>query len=170
MLRLERVTAVGLAAALVTFVACSGGETAQQETGGGEMASTAMAESTEMAEGHAMEEAGEMQQEQGAELPAGVTEEMVSQGKEVYAGAGLCYVCHGAEGKGMPGLGANLTDAEWVHSDGSFEGIVQTVMNGVESGKSTTGTAMPAKGGSGISDEQVKAVSAYVYKLSRGSE
>ncbi|UCF19698.1 MAG: c-type cytochrome [Gemmatimonadota bacterium] len=167
MIRQERVAALGLAAALVALVACSGGETAQQETGGGEMASTAMAESTEMAEGHAME-TGEM--EQGKELPAGVTEEMISQGKEVYTGAGLCYVCHGGEGKGMPGLGADLTDGKWVHSDGSFEGIVQTVMNGVDSGKSTSGTAMPARGGSGITDEQVKAVSAYVYKLGHGDE
>ena len=168
MLRLERLSAFGLAAALVAFVACSGGETAEQEAAGGEMASTPTAETTAMAEAGEMGETGGMQ-EQGVELPEGVTEEMVSQGKEVYAGAGLCYVCHGAEGKGMSALGADLTDAEWVHSDGSFEGIVQTVMNGVEASKSTSGTAMPAKGGSGITDEQVKAVSAYVYKLSQGS-
>lgn len=167
MLRLERLSALGTAAALVAFVACSGGETAEQEAAGGDMASTPVEESTAMAEAGDMAEAGGMQ-EQGVELPEGVTEEMVSQGKEVYAGAGLCYVCHGAEGKGMPGLGADLTDAEWIHSDGSFEGITQTVLNGVESGKSTSGTAMPAKGGSGITDEQVKAVSAYVYKLSKG--
>jgi mono/diheme cytochrome c family protein len=100
-------------------------------------------------------------------LPEGVTMEMVNQGKEVYAGAGLCYVCHGAEGQGMPGLGANLTDEEWTHGDGSFDALVETVMNGVDSGASTTGTAMPAKGGSGISDEQVREVAAYVWTLSR---
>jgi cytochrome c oxidase cbb3-type subunit 3 len=156
-----------LAAALVAFVACSGGETAEQEAAGGEMASTPTPEATAMAEAGEMAETGGMQ-EQGVELPEGVTEEMISEGKEVYAGAGLCYVCHGAEGNGMPGLGANLNDGDWTHSDGSFEGIVETVMNGVESSKSTSGTAMPAKGGSGITDEQVKAVSAYVYKLSQG--
>ncbi len=90
---------------------------------------------------------------------------MVNQGKTVYAGSGLCYTCHGANGEGVQGLGANLTDDEWLHSDGSFDGIVETVMNGVDTGASSTGTPMPPKGGSGISDEQVRAVSAYVWTI-----
>jgi mono/diheme cytochrome c family protein len=90
---------------------------------------------------------------------------MVNQGKEIFAGAGLCNVCHGADGTGMPGLGANLTDDQWLHSDGSYQGIIQTVTSGVEASSSSTGTAMPPKGGSGITDDQVKAVAAYVYTL-----
>ncbi len=145
--------ALGMALGLVAFVACSGGEAGSQEAASG---AAAEAQETAAAEG-----------EQQMELPEGVTMEMVNQGKEVYAGAGLCYVCHGAEGQGMPGLGANLTDDEWTHGDGSFDALVETVMNGVDSGASTTGTAMPAKGGSGISDEQVREVAAYVWTLSR---
>ncbi len=79
-------------------------------------------------------------------------------------------MCHGPEGKGVPNLGANLVDSEWVHSDGSLAGIAETIMKGVEASKSKTGTAMPAKGGSGITDEQVKAIAAYVYALSKGSK
>ena len=142
--------AMGLALALTACAACSGGEGGSQEAASGAMAETPAAE------------AG-----QQMELPEGVTMEMVNQGKDVYAGAGLCYVCHGAEGQGMPGLGANLTDGEWVHGDGSYESLIATVMNGVDSGVSTTGTAMPAKGGSGITDEQVKQVAAYVWTLSQ---
>jgi mono/diheme cytochrome c family protein len=151
--RKNAVIVLGLAVSMVAFIACSGGGAGEQEAAAGETAESVMAEG------------GEMQQE--AELPEGVTAEMVAQGKEAYAGAGLCYVCHGAEGQGMPGLGANLTDAEWTHSDGSYEAIAETIMNGVDSGASTTGTAMPPKGGSGITEEQVKQVAAYVFTLGK---
>lgn len=99
------------------------------------------------------------------EMPAGVTAAMVEEGKTLYAGAGICYTCHGPDAKGVPGLGPNLTDAEWLHSDGSYEAMVTQIMQGVSATESTTGVAMPAKGGSAITDDQVKAVAAYVYSL-----
>ncbi len=157
MLRKDAVVALGLALGLVTFVACSGGEAGGQEAES-EAAAEAPSAETPMAEG------GEMQQEM--ELPEGVTMEMVNQGKEIYASAGLCSVCHGAEGEG--GVGANLKDDEWLHSDGSYEGVVQTVMSGVDAGESSNGTPMAERGGSGITDEQVRAVAAYVWTLGRG--
>lgn len=143
-----------MAFGFLAFVACAGGEAGSQEGAAGAAAETGAAAAS--AEG-----------QQEMELPEGVTAEMVSQGREVYAGAGRCYVCHDAEGQGMPGLGANLTDDEWAHSDGSFDALVQTIMNGVDSSASTTGAPMPAKGGSGITDEQVRQVAAYVWTLSR---
>jgi mono/diheme cytochrome c family protein len=151
------VTLIGLAG----FVACGGGEASEQQGSSGDAASSEMAKPATTDEGGAAMQQGEQA------LPEGVTPEMVAQGKEVFAGAGLCYVCHGGDATGMPGLGANLTDDEWIHNDGSYEGIVQTIMNGVDASQSTTGTAMPPKGGSGISDEQVKEVAAYVYSLSK---
>lgn len=156
MLRTRGVTLVGLMLGLAAWVACGGGETGQQMSG--------EAAAAETSAGQQMAEEG---QQSEMKLPEGVTPEMVSQGKEIFGGAGLCHVCHGPEGKGMPGLGANLTDDEWLHSDGSYEGIVETVMNGVDASKSSVGTAMPPKGGSGITDDQAKAVAAYVYTLSK---
>lgn len=149
--RVDRFMALGITMGVVALLACGGGESAQQET----------------AEGSAVGGGQEAAQQQEVQLPEGVTMEMVNQGRDIYGGAGLCHVCHGAEGGGMPGQGANLTDSEWIHSDGSYEGIIQTVMNGVDASVSTSGTAMAPKGGSGISDDQVKAVAAYVYTLSR---
>jgi mono/diheme cytochrome c family protein len=143
--------ALGITIGLMALLACGGGGSAQQET----------AEATAVGGGQ------EATQQQEVQLPEGVTMEMVNQGREIYGGAGICRVCHGTEGEGMPGLGANLTDSEWIHSDGSYEGIIQTVMNGVDGSASTSGAAMAPKGGSGITDDQVKAVAAYVYTLSR---
>jgi mono/diheme cytochrome c family protein len=109
-----------------------------------------------------MEETADMQ-----ELPEGVTMAMIEEGKTLFGGAGICMSCHGAEGQGVPNLGANLTDDEWVHSDGGYEGIVATVMNGVTADASSSGVPMPAKGGTSITDDQVRAVSAYVWTLSK---
>ena len=101
-----------------------------------------------------------------AKLPAGVTPAMVEKGKTIYKGTGLCFACHGPEAKGA--VGPNLTDKEWIHvKDGDYAGIVALVTKGVAATEAKTGKGpMPPKGGSQISDEDVKAVSAYVWTLS----
>jgi len=97
-------------------------------------------------------------------LPQGVTKEMVDKGNEIFHKAGLCYACHGQDAKGL--VGPNLTDDVWLHSKGSFEEIVAQVTKGVTKEESKSGIPMPAKGGSSISDDEVKAVAAYVWSLS----
>lgn len=101
------------------------------------------------------------------ELPEGVTAAMVEEGKGIYNGAGICMSCHGAAGEGIPNLGADLTDDEWIHVDGSYEQIVENIMTGVTAQESSSGVPMPAKGGTAITDDQVKAVAAYVWTLSQ---
>jgi mono/diheme cytochrome c family protein len=101
------------------------------------------------------------------ELPEGVTVEMVAQGKTIYSGAGICSSCHGPAGAGIPSLGVDLTDAEWLHSDGTYEGVVKTVVEGVTAQASSSGIPMPAKGGTKISDDDANAVAAYVWTLSK---
>ena len=96
-------------------------------------------------------------------LPAGVTAEMVAKGKKVFGGAGLCMACHGPAGKGL--TGPDLTDATWLHFDGSYEAIVKVVTGGIDDKQSKTGVIMPPKGGSGISDDDVRNVAAYVWSL-----
>jgi cbb3-type cytochrome c oxidase subunit III len=91
---------------------------------------------------------------------------MVEEGTKLFSGAGICFACHGADAKGVQGMGANLTDDKWLHSDGSFEAIVRQILQGVPADKSTTGVAMPAKGGSQLTEAQVRAVAAYVWSLS----
>jgi cbb3-type cytochrome c oxidase subunit III len=108
-------------------------------------------------------EMGAMEQE----LPEGVTVAMIEEGEAIYNGAGICMSCHGATGEGIPNLGANLTDDEWLHVDGSYEQIVENIMTGVTAQESSSGVPMPAKGGTAITDDQVKAVAAYVWTLSK---
>lgn len=165
--------------ALVAGAAACGGEangsSSEMSEQAGQMADQAKQTAGEMTEkagemtekaGEDMQEAGEEMQEQ--ELPDGVTKAMIAEGDKVFHGAGICTSCHGPQGKGIPNLGANLTDSEWLHNDGSYQGILHTVETGVTAQESTSGVPMPAKGGSNISQDQVKAVAAYVWSLSHG--
>jgi mono/diheme cytochrome c family protein len=63
-------------------------------------------------------------------------------------------------------VGPNLTDAEWIHSKGTLEDIAAQVTNGVPKEKAKSGIPMPPKGGGTLSDEDIRAVAAYVYSLS----
>ncbi len=101
------------------------------------------------------------------EKPGAVTPETISQGESLFKGVGLCAACHGASAKGIPNLGADLTDDEWLLSDGTFEGILKSIVEGVSADKSSSGTVMPPKGGSALSDEQLQAVAAYVWSLGK---
>lgn len=102
-----------------------------------------------------------------AQLPEGVTAEMVQQGEEIFKGAGICGACHGPTGTGL--IGPDLTDAEWLHGDGSLEFLVAIINKGVsaDESKGATPGMMPPKGGSSITEEQVLAVAAYVWTLSQ---
>jgi mono/diheme cytochrome c family protein len=95
---------------------------------------------------------------------AAATPELIAQGDKVFHGPGNCYACHGTNAQGS--VGPSLTDAEWIHSKGSFDEIVAQVTKGVTKEESKSGIMMPPRGGSTISDEDVKAVAAYVYSLS----
>ena len=99
-----------------------------------------------------------------AAAPAGVTPELIAQGDKIFHGPGNCYACHGSNAEGS--VGPNLTDAEWIHSKGSYDEIVAQVIKGVPKEESKSGIVMPPRGGSTISDDEVKAVAAYVYSLS----
>jgi mono/diheme cytochrome c family protein len=100
---------------------------------------------------------------------AAITPAMIALGDSVFhgrAGGGACFVCHGQDGKGTPGLAPNLTAGAWLHGDGSYEFLVQLIQQGVAEPKEGP-APMPPMGGAQLSPEQVRAVAAYVYSISR---
>lgn len=99
----------------------------------------------------------------GAPSPADVAlGDSIFHGK---VGNALCYVCHGPKGKGVTGLGPNLTDKEWLNGDGSLAFIAKTVEEGVAKPKKAP-APMPPRGGGQLTPEQIKAAASYVYSLS----
>lgn len=104
--------------------------------------------------------------EAAAAVQGEITDAMIAEGRTLYVGAGLCAACHGPNAGGIPNLGANLTDDEWLHGDGTYESLVERITTGVTADQSSSGTAMPPKGGSALTEQQVNAVAAYVFSLS----
>jgi mono/diheme cytochrome c family protein len=98
-------------------------------------------------------------------LPEGVTAEMVAEGQAIFGGAGICVACHGPDAKGVGNLAPDLTDDTWLNISGrNYDEIVNLIMTGVPQ-PTEAAAPMLARGGSSITDEQVRAVAAYVYTL-----
>jgi cbb3-type cytochrome c oxidase subunit III len=94
---------------------------------------------------------------------ASYSPDLISKGDALFHGSANCYACHGSKAEGL--VGPNLTDAEWIHSKGSYEDIVAQIKHGVPKAESKSGIEMPPKGGAALSDDDVKAVAAYVHSL-----
>lgn len=103
----------------------------------------------------------------GGRAPGNITPRMIALGDSIFHGQaanGLCYTCHGANAKGTQ-LAPDLTDKTWLNGDGSYQFIVNTVTQGVPKPKQHA-APMPPMGGSQLTQEQIRAVAAYVYSLS----
>lgn len=97
-----------------------------------------------------------------ADLPSGVTQEMVDEGQQLYGT--VCGACHGQNGVGSP-AGPALSDGEWIHITGEYEEIVSIINSGVPNPREFPGM-MPPRGGGAFDEAQVRAIGAYVYALS----
>lgn len=100
-------------------------------------------------------------------LPPPVTPTLVRAGAAVFHAVGGCHVCHAADGTGARGVGADLTDDEWWHADGSYPSLVRRIDAGVaqSAARNRWGAAMPPRGGRPLTDDDVRAVAAYVWAL-----
>jgi glucose/arabinose dehydrogenase/mono/diheme cytochrome c family protein len=102
-------------------------------------------------------------------VPEGATREMVALGERIYRGqvaGATCTGCHGDAGEGTP-LAPALTAHKWLWSDGSYDGIAETITRGVPQPKEYR-SPMPPMGGAQLTPEQVSAVAAYVWSISHG--
>jgi len=95
--------------------------------------------------------------------PPGVTQAMVEDGQRLYGT--VCSACHGAGGAGSP-AGPALRDQEWLHIAGAYDEIVATIQAGVPVPLQFP-AAMPPMGGGSFDAEQVRALAAYIFALSR---
>lgn len=106
--------------------------------------------------------------QQAPALPEGVTPALIEEGAKLFKGAALCAACHGANATG--GVGPSLVDTVWLHSKGTFDEIVRQITTGVPQAQAKGGMMMPPRGGSAITDGQVRAVAAYVWSLSHAGK
>ena len=91
--------------------------------------------------------------------------DVVSHGESLFV---ACAACHGPEGLGVPNLGKNLVESEFVHSLSDDE-LVDFIKTGrpIWDPLNTTGIDMPPKGGNPtLTDDDLYAIVAYVRNLS----
>lgn len=140
-------------AAAVTFAACGGGDAPAGDAASGDAAPAADAAATPATP--------------VSFDPASITDADLALGDSIFhglIGATSCQSCHGV--KGENGSAApTLADDKWLHSDGSFEGIANTIATGVMQPKEFSGV-MPPYGGAPLDPQKHRAVAAYVYRLS----
>ncbi len=144
---------------LVLTAGCGGGDSGSDAQGSGETGSDAATEAALEAPAPA-----ELSIDP-ALLPEGVTVEMVKEGRELFGGGGICFTCHTLEATGGP-LAPDLTDDVWINVDGEYRSIVELVKTGVAQPLEHPGAMLP-RAGMPLTDEQVEAVAAYAYMLSR---
>lgn len=103
-------------------------------------------------------------------IPPARLAQMIETGSDRF-NEGTCVVCHGVGGRGTVGRAPDLTDDEWLHSEGDFEGILNTIMWGVKREEMKAVTPRPfqmnPKGGMNLSVDELLAVTAYAWSLSR---
>ena len=96
---------------------------------------------------------------------------MIQTGDSLF-NSGSCMRCHGEAGTGGRN-GPDLTDADWVQSDGSLEEIRRTVFWGVRrehlSEDSSWRFEMNPGGGLDLEWTDYQALAAYVWSLSNGT-
>ena len=100
-------------------------------------------------------------------LPSGVTTAMVAEGDSIFNNRS-CKNCHLAGGVGGP-RGPNLTDAQWIHIDGSYDAIVKLVTTGFTKAEQVDKQyqfSMNPRGGINLTDPKIRSVAAYVWSLS----
>jgi mono/diheme cytochrome c family protein len=92
--------------------------------------------------------------------------QLVALGDSVFSGkipGGICYTCHAMDAKGTQ-LAPDLTDQQWINSDGSIASIANVVRDGVLQPKQFPAPMPPF--GAILTDVQIRGVAAYVYALS----
>ena len=109
-----------------------------------------------------------------AQRPSAVTPAMITMGDSIFHAAS-CQRCHGPDAKGATN-GPNLTGPTFLHikGTGSYNDFLNVIMSGVPADSikdpSHRQPMRPRGGGqTPLTDDQVKAVAAYVYSLSHKS-
>jgi disulfide bond formation protein DsbB len=83
--------------------------------------------------------------------------------------ATTCSACHGADAKGLPGLGKDLTASDWVKTQ-TDEQLVNFIKTGRPASDplNTTGIDMPPKGGNpALTDADITDVVAYIRSINQ---
>lgn len=92
----------------------------------------------------------------------------IARGKTSFTGSNRCTNCHQAGGGGGP-RGPDLTDAQWIHCDGSIEGIKKVILDGVPQNKVKNSSFPSMRPTTNLvgNDEELTDLATYIHSLSQ---
>lgn len=96
------------------------------------------------------------------EVAASIDPALVTEGQGIFGAT--CSACHGLNARGIPGLGKDLVDSQFVHGL-TDDALLQFIVTGRDASDplNTTGIPMPPRGGNpSLTDDQLHAVIAYL--------
>lgn len=99
-----------------------------------------------------------------ARVAPGDSTALVALGDSIFhgrSGGAICASCHGMNAKGVRGIGPDLTDATWLHGDGSTDFLMKVIRSGVTAPKKSP-AMMPPFGGTPLDDRQLRALAFYI--------
>src|SRR5262249_6545158 len=102
--------------------------------------------------------------------PPEVTADAIAAGSVIF-NTKSCKNCHMPNGVGGV-RGPDLTDDKWIHIDGSYDGIVRLVTTGFTKAEQVEPKyqfSMNPRGGTNLTDAEIRAVAAYVWSLSHAN-
>jgi mono/diheme cytochrome c family protein len=103
----------------------------------------------------------------GQDRPCGVTDSAVALGRTLYAGKGQCAGCHGVRGEGTAEA-EPLISGVWKLGSGSYDWLVHVTRHSGIAARGRDGDPLPMRGPTLLSADEVTAVAAYVWTISRG--
>lgn len=157
----KRISQWAVPVLLVTAAACGGSDNAADESA--DMSAAPPPAAAPAVDSAAAPATGAVA---SANLPEGVTPAMVQEGQQIFTSNGNCYTCHGPNAEGTA-LAPSLTDQEWIWvtpGPNEYAELQERIKEGVPQPKAHP-APMPPMGGVTLTDDQLKAVSAYVYSL-----
>jgi len=98
------------------------------------------------------------------------TDPEIAKGHETFVA--MCSSCHGVDARGLPDLGKNLAESEFV-GEKTAEELIAFVKQGrpMWDAANTTGIDMPPKGGNpALSDEELGLIVGYLKRLHEGTK
>lgn len=108
---------------------------------------------------------------QQPQQPAGEGGDLVAQGQQLFNGQGICFTCHGMNGTGGQ-LAPDLTDGNWLWIDPAAGDVETQIATLIETGVAQPKeypAPMPPMAGVQLSQEQIRALTAYVMSISGAS-
>ena len=98
--------------------------------------------------------------------PAGVTDSVLEAGRVIYLGSGQCARCHGEHGEGTE-EGEALSSGTWKLGSGDYEWLPSIIRHSGVAARGRDVDPLPMRGPTLLLPEEVRAVAAYVWSISR---